>query len=90
MYVNGEQHAHRDGLTLHGLLAELQVEQGMVVVMHGDEIYRAGAIPDVPGRAQLHATDAHRHDLGAAGGDCFAHDDEVRILSRAHHEAGVE
>ena len=48
MYVNGEQHAHHEGLTLHGLLAELQVEQGMVVVMHGDEIYRAGAIPDVP------------------------------------------
>ena len=48
MYVNGEQHAHRDGLTLHALLAELQVEPGMVVVMHGDEIYRAGAIPDVP------------------------------------------
>ena len=48
MYVNGEQYAYRDGLTLHTLLAELHVEQGMVVVMHGDEIYRAGAIPDVP------------------------------------------
>jgi len=48
MYVNGEQYAHRDGLTLHVLLAELQVEQGAVVVMHDDKLYGAGKIPDVP------------------------------------------
>ena len=48
MYVNGEQYAHRDGLTLHALLAELQVEQGAVVVMHDDVLYGAGKIPDVP------------------------------------------
>ncbi len=48
MYVNGEHYAHRDGLTLHALLAELQVEQGAVVVMHDDKLYGAGKIPDVP------------------------------------------
>ena len=48
MYVNGERYAHRDGLTLHTLLAELQVEQGAVVVMHDDKLYAAGRIPDVP------------------------------------------
>ena len=48
MYVNGEQYAHRDGLTLHALLAELQVELGAVVVMHDDVLYGAGKIPDVP------------------------------------------
>lgn len=48
MYVNGRQYAHREGLTLHALLADLRVDPGTVVVMHGDEIYRAGTIPDVP------------------------------------------
>ena len=48
MHVNGEVRAYRDGLTMHSLLDELRVNQGTVVVMHGDEIYRAGAIPDVP------------------------------------------
>jgi thiamine biosynthesis protein ThiS len=48
MYVNGQQYEHRDGLTLHALLDELRVDSRMVVVMHGDEIYRAGKIPDVP------------------------------------------
>lgn len=48
MYVNGELHAHRDGLTLHALLNEFRVDQRQVVVMHGDEIHRAGAIPDSP------------------------------------------
>ena len=48
MYVNGERYAHRDGLTLHALLAELRIEQGAVVVMHDDKLYGAGKIPDVP------------------------------------------
>lgn len=48
MHVNGDVRAYRQGLTMHGLLDELRVNQGAVVVMHGDEIYRAGAIPDVP------------------------------------------
>jgi thiamine biosynthesis protein ThiS len=48
MTVNGRQYAHRDGLTLHRLLDELAVDQRLVVVMHGDEIHRAGKIPDAP------------------------------------------
>jgi sulfur carrier protein len=48
MYVNGEQYPHRDGLTLHALLAELDVKHGAVVVMHDEKLYRAGKIPDVP------------------------------------------
>ncbi len=48
MHVNGRVYAHREGLTLHALLAELKVDQRMVVVMHGDEIHRAGRIPDAP------------------------------------------
>lgn len=48
MYVNGQRRAHRDGLTLHALLAELSVDRRNVVVMHGEEIYRTQAIPDVP------------------------------------------
>ena len=46
MTVNGTRYEHRAGLTLHRLLDELKVDQRMVVVMHGDEIYRAGKIPD--------------------------------------------
>jgi thiamine biosynthesis protein ThiS len=48
MYVNGEVYTHREGLTLHRLLEELQVDARRVVVMHGDAIYRAGKIPDAP------------------------------------------
>ena len=50
MFVNGEHHAYRDGLTMHALLAEFGVNRGAVVVMHGDDIYRMDAIPDVPVR----------------------------------------
>ena len=48
MTVNGNRYDHRPGLTLHRLLSEMQVDHRMVVVMHGDEIYRAGQIPDAP------------------------------------------
>ena len=48
MRVNGELRVHHEGLTLHRLLDELLVNQGAVVIMHGNQIYRAGAIPDVP------------------------------------------
>ena len=48
MHVNGAAYAYRDGLTLHQLLAELDVDARRVVVMHGDAIYRAGKIPDAP------------------------------------------
>ena len=48
MYVNGETYSYRDGLTLHALLAEVGVDQRQVVVMQGDDIHRAGAIPDAP------------------------------------------
>jgi thiamine biosynthesis protein ThiS len=46
MTVNGSRYEYRDGLTMHRLLDELKVDPRMVVVMHGDEIYRAGRIPD--------------------------------------------
>lgn len=48
MYVNGKPYAYREGLTLHALLTELSVDQRLVAVMHGDEIHRAGKIPDTP------------------------------------------
>lgn len=48
MTVNGSKYEHRPGLTLHRLLDEMKVDQRMVVVMHGDDIYRAGQIPDAP------------------------------------------
>lgn len=46
MTVNGNRYEHRTGLTLHRLLDELEIDRRLVVVMHGDEIYRAGRIPD--------------------------------------------
>ena len=48
MTVNGKLYEHRPGLTLHRLLDEMQADQRMVVVMHGEEIYHAGQIPDAP------------------------------------------
>jgi sulfur carrier protein len=48
MHVNGELRPHRPGLTLHALLAELDVDPRRVTVMHGDDIHRAGEIPDAP------------------------------------------
>ncbi len=48
MTVNGKHWEHRPGLTLHGLLEEMNADQRMVVVMRGDDIYRAGQIPDSP------------------------------------------
>jgi thiamine biosynthesis protein ThiS len=48
MTVNGKCWEHRPGLTLHRLLEEMNADQRMVVVMHGDDIYRAGQIPDAP------------------------------------------
>ena len=47
MTVNGQSHAWREGLTLHALLAELRVDPRRVVVMRGDDVHRAGRIPDV-------------------------------------------
>lgn len=64
MTVNGKRHEHRPGLTLHGLLDELQVDQRLVVVMHGDDIYRAGKIPD----AALDAADVVEIVTMAQGG----------------------
>lgn len=52
MHVNGQHHPHRDGLTLHALLEELHVDHRAVVVMHGEEIYRAGTTPDASVNAQ--------------------------------------
>ena len=46
MTVNDSRMDYRPGLTLHKLLNDLKVDPRMVVVMHGEEIYRAGRIPD--------------------------------------------
>ena len=48
MHVNGQPYAYRAGLTLHALPAELKVDPRRVVVMRGDDIHKAGRIPDVP------------------------------------------
>lgn len=48
MRVNGKPYPHREGLTLHALLEELSIDPRTVAVMHGDEIYRSGGIPDAP------------------------------------------
>jgi thiamine biosynthesis protein ThiS len=46
MTVNGNRYQLKPGTTLHGLLDQLKIDPRMVVVMHGDAIYRAGKIPD--------------------------------------------
>ena len=46
--LNGAPHPHRAGLTLRALLDEVGVDTRAVVVMHGDEIHRAGRVPDAP------------------------------------------
>ncbi len=48
MYVNGRTIQYRDGLTLYQLLNELAIDHRAVAVMHGDEVYRRGQVPDVP------------------------------------------
>jgi thiamine biosynthesis protein ThiS len=48
MQVNGRAYGHREGLTLHGLLAELKIDRRLVVIMHGEDIHRAGEAPDTP------------------------------------------
>jgi thiamine biosynthesis protein ThiS len=50
--VNGARYEWRDGLTLHALLADLKVEPRAVAVMHGDRVYKRGAVPDAPLNAQ--------------------------------------
>lgn len=46
--MNGKPYPHRQGLTLHALLAEFAVDQRAVAVMHGEQIHRAGRVPDTP------------------------------------------
>ena len=48
MIVNGRERAYRDGLTLHALLDELDVDRRKVVVMRGDDVWKRGTVPDVP------------------------------------------
>lgn len=48
MTVNGREREYRDGLTLHALLDDLQVDQRKVVVMRGDDVWKRGNVPDVP------------------------------------------
>lgn len=48
MRVNGKPYAHRAGLTLQTLLAELRVDPRRVAVMHGEVVYHAGKIPAAP------------------------------------------
>ena len=47
MTVNGQVYPHEQGLTLHALMAKLDVDGRKVVVMRGEDIFRAGKIPDV-------------------------------------------
>jgi thiamine biosynthesis protein ThiS len=47
MVVNGYRFERRDGLTLHALLARLDIDPRTVVVMRGDDVYPAGQIPDL-------------------------------------------
>ena len=48
MYVNGQPYQYREGLTLHTLLDELALDQRKIVVMQGDDVFRAGRVPDAP------------------------------------------
>jgi thiamine biosynthesis protein ThiS len=48
MYVNGKPYRYRDGLTLHALLDELALDQRKVAVMQGDEVFKAGNVPNTP------------------------------------------
>ena len=48
MIVNGKGHPYRDGLTLHALLVELGLDQRTVAVMRGEDVHRAGSVPDCP------------------------------------------
>jgi sulfur carrier protein len=64
MTVNGKRRDYRPGLTLHRLLEEMQADPRMVVVMHGEEIYRAGQIPD----AELNERDVVEVVTMAQGG----------------------
>jgi thiamine biosynthesis protein ThiS len=64
MTVNGKRYEHKPGLTLHRLLDEMKADQRMVVVMLGDDIYRAGQIPD----AALHERDVVEVVTMAQGG----------------------
>ncbi len=47
MIVNGESREYRQGLGLHELLAEMNVDGRAVAVMVGEDVYRPGRIPDV-------------------------------------------
>jgi len=46
--VNGKQYPCSPGLTLRTLVSDLGLDPRKVVVMHGDEIYRGGDVPESP------------------------------------------
>jgi thiamine biosynthesis protein ThiS len=48
MRVNGKAYPYREGLTLHELLEELNIDRRTVAVMHREDVYSAGGIPDAP------------------------------------------
>lgn len=48
MRVNGEPYPHREGLTLHALLHELNVRPERVAVAVGDDFYPGARVPDRP------------------------------------------
>ncbi|GAA5513972.1 hypothetical protein Dcar01_02721 [Deinococcus carri] len=48
MQVNGQTHPHREGLTLHALLRELNVQPERVAVAVGDDFYPGARVPDRP------------------------------------------
>lgn len=46
LQVNGQSHPYRDGLTLHGLLRDLNVRPEGVAVAVGDDFYPGARVPD--------------------------------------------
>lgn len=48
MQLNGQTYPYRTGLTLHTIIADLGLRHDAIVVMHRDDVYKRGKIPDVP------------------------------------------
>lgn len=47
MQVNGETHPHREGLTLHRLLTELNISRDKVAIAVNDDFFAGGTAPDI-------------------------------------------
>jgi sulfur carrier protein len=48
MQLNGQAYPYTPGLTLHTVIDRLGLKHDAIVVMRGEDIYKRGAIPDVP------------------------------------------